>query len=98
MDDRQLGRWSFITFQGKNCLITTLTTTYCPVISSNPGSIYSQHLIYMSKNKSSLPPDVTCPRALFWNDLGCELDSLLEQGHQIILAGDFNSDIGQLTD
>ena len=54
-DSRQLGRWSFVTFTGKNDLKTTLINAYCPVISSNPGAVYSQHLVYMSTPRDSIP-------------------------------------------
>ena len=96
-DERQLGRWSYITFEGKNKLKTTLLTAYCPVISHEPGSVYSQHLLYMSTNKDNLPA-LTCPRALFWKDLGDCVNSFLEEGHQLIINGDFNSDITKLSE
>lgn len=51
-DERQLGRWSYVTFEGKSKLKTTLLTAYCPVISHKPGSVYSQHLLYMSEHKT----------------------------------------------
>ena len=51
-DERKLGRWSFISFNGKNNLKTTVLTCYCPVRSPNPGSAYSQQLTYIAKNRS----------------------------------------------
>ena len=37
-DSRKLGRWSFLTINGKNEIKTTFMTAYCPVISNSPGS------------------------------------------------------------
>ena len=47
-DGRNLGRWSYIQYEGKNQLITTIVTVYCPVKSKEPGSAYAQHLSFMS--------------------------------------------------
>ena len=41
-DERNLGRWSYISTNGKNDVITTFITCYCPVRSSSTGSNYSQ--------------------------------------------------------
>lgn len=49
-DNRLLGLWSYVTITGKHNLKSTIITCYCPCKGFFPGSIYSQHLIYMSKN------------------------------------------------
>ena len=91
-DERKLGRWSYVTLTGKNAIKSTFITCYCPVISSSPGSTYSQHLLYMSENKNILHVNISCPRQLFGYDLKLMVDKLSAAGHHIIIQGDFNSE------
>ena len=67
-DNRHLDRWSYMTITGKNAVKTTLVTCYCPVISSSPGSVYSQHFIYMAENTNLIPEGIVCPRQLYGHD------------------------------
>jgi len=82
---------------------TLIVTAYCPVVSSSPGSCYSQHLTYMAVNSSlpdtnplSIPENITCPRQLFGYDLKCFLEQRMSQGQHIIVMGDFNSEYKDL--
>ena len=68
-DGRLLGRWSYFTITGKHNLKTTIVTCYCPCKGQSPGSVYSQHLLYMSENKTKYPDTISCPRQLFGYDL-----------------------------
>jgi len=102
-DARGLGRWSWQELQGINDLKTTIVTPYCPVVSSNPGGCYSQHLRYMAQHANdengsehAVPEAITCPRALFGHDLQRFLEGRIDQGHQIVLMGDFNSEYADL--
>lgn len=61
-DGRKLGRYSYVTITGKNELNTIFIICYCPVKGTLPGSVYAQHLVYMTNNNSSLPADIVCPR------------------------------------
>ena len=94
-DERNLGRWGYITITGKNNVTTSIFTCYCPCRGKSPGSAYSQQLIYMAENKDQLP-DTNCPRQLFGMDLKEVIGKKIEQGHQIILMGDFNSEYSEL--
>ena len=94
-DDRKLGRWSYITLTGKNNVITTIFTCYCPCRSSSVGSAYVQQLLYMSMYKEQIP-DIKCPRQLFGYDLKIEIGTKIEQGHNILVLGDFNSNYSNL--
>ena len=69
IDEQNLGRWSYITINGKNEVKTTFITSYCPVVSNSPGSAYAQILIYMAENKKDIPTGITCPRQLYGHDL-----------------------------
>ena len=96
-DIRGIGRWSYLTLTGNNMLNTTILSCYYPVIGSSPGSVYSQHLVYMSKNRTSIPAGMTCPRQLLGHDLKSEIDKLIVDGHQVIIAENFNADYFGLT-
>ena len=96
-DHRKLGRWSYITITGKNNLVTTFVTCYCPVLSHSPGSFYSQNLIYMAENHEVMPENITFPRQLYGHDLKDLLETKAALGHQLVVSGDFNSDYSSLT-
>ena len=95
-DSRRLGRWSFISITGKNGFITTFITCYCPVISTSPGSAYSQHLVYMAENEGEIPSSIKCPRQLFGQDLREFINEKITHGHQLVISGDFNSGYNEL--
>ena len=65
-DNRELGRWSKYKITGKSGLHTSIINCYCSVISKLPGSLYSQHLVYMSDNKDKIPACIVCQRHFFW--------------------------------
>ena len=67
-DTIDLGRWSTVTITGRHDILTSIFTCYCPVRSTSLGLAYPQHLLYISKNRNSLP-DINCPRQLFGIDL-----------------------------
>ena len=97
-DDRNLGRWSYITIQGKNNLLTTIINCYCPVMGTGALSAYSQHLQYMSSYSENIPDTIKCPRKLFGHDLIELIISLQSENHQILLMGDFNAEYSELED
>ena len=96
-DGRLLGRLSYFSITGKNGLKITIITCYCPCKGSYPGSVYSQRLLYISENESALPENIICPQQLFGYDLRTLLKSLTEQGHQLIVCADFNSEYSDLS-
>ena len=49
----------------------------------------------MAENKSQLP-DTTCPRQLFGIDLRQALNNKIDQGHNLLVMGDFNSEYSNL--
>ena len=97
-DCRNLGRWSFITIYGKNAVKTTFITCYCPVVSSSPGSFYSQNLTYMAEHKNKYPGNITCPRQLYGYDLNFLIEQKSNAGHKIMVLGDFNSEYTNLVE
>ena len=94
-DPRKLGRWSNVSFSGKNNTITTIFVCYCPVRATSIGSTYAQQVIYMAEHKDEIP-ETKCPRQLFGLDLKNKIEEKIELGHQIIVMGDFNSEYKNL--
>ena len=87
-DPSSLGRWSWMLMRGKRDTITRVITAYCPCknkISGTTGqhTVYAQHLRHSERE----------PIKAFWDDLGKELDNWIQQDEQIILCGDWNTDI-----
>ena len=68
---------------------TTIVTAYCPVVSTSPGSVFSQHLAYTAMhandNESSehyIPEDcLHCPCTLFGHNLKKFLQSRQDLDH-----------------
>ena len=79
-------------------LKTTSVTCYCPCKGTSPRSVYSQHLVYMTDNKSILPNNMTCPRQLFRHDLTLFIEEKMKTGHQLIVCGDSTSEYLELKD
>ena len=77
-------------------ITSTIITCYCPVISSSPASVYSQHLLYSLGNKNALPMNITCPRQLFGHDLKEMVPYFSAAGHHVISQGGFNSEYKSL--
>ena len=87
-DTSGLGRWTWMLMRGKRDTITRIITAYCPCkpkITGTTGqhTVYAQHLRHTSKE----------PIKAFWDDLGKELDKWITQEEQIILCGDWNTQI-----
>ncbi|GFH48946.1 hypothetical protein CTEN210_05422 [Chaetoceros tenuissimus] len=104
-DPRGLGRWTSMTFRGLNNNKTTIITAYCPVKSSNVGGAYMQQVAYIQEylemdqdHEHSIPliDNRECPRQLFGWDLKKFISNKIEEGHQIVLMGDFNSEFEDL--
>ena len=85
-DPSGMGRWSYIRFRGKRKNVTRVITCYCPNRSTNgPNTVYSQQLQTLGRD----------PIAGFWNDLEIEVRQCQQQGEQVILLGDWNTDANE---
>lgn len=98
VDPSGLGRWSYITFRGKNNKCLTVVTGYrvCQTTPSSTGlkTAYMQQYRKIStklrdSNKHSTPN----PHRQFVLDLQAWLEHLIRNGHQIILSIDSNKEI-----
>jgi exonuclease III len=87
-----LGRWSYITFQGKDSVKVTIVTAYNATPSPGDCTYYHQQLRVISRLQREqnihVNPD---PRRQFILDLQSWLESLAREGHQFILALDANA-------
>ena len=84
---RNLGRWSWLSWQGKNNIRTRNILTYCPIEIASAGGAYSQELEVLAILKVQ-----NNPRPQFWIDLNKGISKWIHQGEQIILMGDWNSE------
>ena len=99
-DPRALGRWTWVSINGKQHHRTLLISAYCPC--SNPGggpeTVWAQHVDKMTEIKNELPEEIDNPRKLFWYDLADFLKQAHTSGHKVILMGDFNSEATDVTE
>ena len=83
-DASGLGRWSWITFKGKRNCTTRVVTAYCPVKNAKGvDTVYAQHLRHLHK----------CPLQAFWSDLKEDVKKWQLDGEQLILMGDWNTEM-----
>ena len=81
-----MGRWTWITFRGKQNTHTTIISAYRPVKSGAPGSVEAQQLRYL-REQDNLYDD---PLTAYDNNLVNIIQQKRDLGHKIFLIGDFN--------
>jgi len=94
-DNRGLGRWTWMEFQGQSNHRTRVITAYRPGMkphSSKLTTVYDQHMRYIRKKSLS-----TTPRELFDKDIQHELEDLIKKDINVILMIDVNEDINNGT-
>lgn len=94
MSDSELGRWSISTINMKRNQRVSIICCYqvCrqTISTAGPKTAFSQQWSILA-NKGCSNPN---PRKQFYQDLDTTIQNLRQQDHLIILAGDFNSTIG----
>ena len=87
-DETGLGRWVWQKMKGKRNMMLRIISAYRPCIPSTAGptTTYSQQQRYMDITK-----DEREPRQAFLEDLGKAIDKWREDGDQIILMADMNT-------
>jgi hypothetical protein len=90
-DETGLGRWTWQRIQGKQNRGFRVVTAYMPVINkSGPRSVWNQQKTYwVAKGVDE------CPRQRFQDDLLAAIEGWLENGDQLLLLMDANSDVRQ---
>ena len=90
-DDKKLGRWVWHTYRGKRNFLTTFICIYFPIKNMDAeGSVYMQQAVALDK---LFPGQQREPHRQFINDLRDLIQSKVEDGHNILIAGDFNQDV-----
>jgi hypothetical protein len=88
-DEERMGRWNWITIQGKRDRITTIISIYRP----------GQHQAILDRQQamtSAKRPNTAMrlhPQEVWDNDLNVLLEGFLNKGHELIVAGDWNQDL-----
>jgi hypothetical protein len=89
-DKTLLGRWSWTRFQGKNGQTLRIIVSYRPNPPQGPHTGYAQQNAYLHSVRRDI-----CPRKAFLADLVEDLTDFIEQGDNIILMLDGNSNMKQ---
>lgn len=89
-DPTNLGRWSWLRFQGKNNIKLRVITAYrpCKPSSAGPSTAYSQQERYFDIKERNI-----CPREAILRDLAEAILKYKEEGDQIVLMMDCNEDV-----
>lgn len=92
-DKQMLGRWNYITIRGKHEHYTTIISVYRPATTQET---YMRQTALSAKRRSNLPSYIT-PDELWYSDLQDLIIEKKNDGHEIIVAGDFNDDLNKDT-
>ncbi len=89
-DEKDLGRWAWTTYRGKNNVHTTLISLYHPCKSSEPGSV---EMLQLEKLATDFPGERKQPFVEYRKDLKKLIKKKMDENHQIIIGGDFNNSL-----
>ena len=88
-DASGLGRWTWATFRGKGTIKLRIVSVYQPCKNlTGITAVYAQHKAYLQDSN-----DDRDPRTAFKEDLKEQLDQWIEEGDQLIVAGDLNESV-----
>ena len=90
-DNYNLGRWSWVRYEGKKGRILRIITAYRPTKNtkgSGSNKTYIQQLRYLEKENRGRRP-----REAFMEDLKNEVEEWRSKGESIIIMCDFNEDV-----
>lgn len=93
VDERGLGRWSWLLLEGKDKVQVRVVTVYQPnlhKLSSQCGSVYSQQRAQLLKENID-----RCPLEVFREDLVSQLKTWIKMKNKIIITIDANEDVRQ---
>ena len=89
-DQRRMGRWASQLFKGKDSIKTRIVTMYVP---KEPDKHTFQR-IYSQQQSALVKLGIAgSVQYNFWRDFWTQVDKWLEEGDQLVIAGDFNEDI-----
>ena len=95
-DERKLGRWTWLLFEGHNNYRTRVVSAYVPCKPSKPNdaTVYQQQKRYLMSQGIN-----TCPRSLMITELTNQIEQWITKGENIVLFVDCNENLhknGQL--
>ena len=91
-DESGLGRWTFMTFKGRDGFVTRVVCGYNPCYSSKKAGTSTAY--QLQRNYwLSVKKQTTCPRTKFRQDLIALLTTWREQGDRIVVCMDANEHI-----
>ncbi len=89
-DERHMGRWASQCITGKNGLRTRIISVYVP----QPKKDYGDKKVHQQQQEALLKLKITKPvLTAFWDDFWDTIDKWLEKGEQLIIGGDWNTNI-----
>ena len=89
-DDRYLGRWSSQVYQGKQGITTRLVAVYVPIVAKDHGC----KKVFCQQQKALLQMRISgAVISTFWQDFWDQIDKWLEAGDQLIIGGDWNTQV-----
>ena len=89
-DSRRMGRWSSQLFKGKEGIATRMVTMYVP----KPTDKHTFQRVFSQQQSALVKLGITgSVLKIYWQDFWQQVDEWLDNGEQLIIAGDFNEDI-----
>ena len=89
-EGKRLGRWTSTVIQGKQGIKTRIVSVYVPIVMSKHG----HKKVSCQQQRALLGMGVTGNvMEVFWQDFWKDVDNWIEQGEQLIIAGDWNTDV-----
>ena len=83
-----MGRWSWMTFQGRNGIRTRVISVYRPCNSPGPDTVNQQQYRYLRTHRRD-----TEPRQAVYDDLFEEAQIWINAGDHLVIGMDSNEDI-----
>jgi hypothetical protein len=87
VDDRNLGRWAWTLFKGRNGHSARIISVYVPCRSEGEETVYQQQCQHLRKNGIT-----DCPRLVLLRDLKQQLLTWRQSGERLIVFLDANED------
>ena len=87
----KLGRWTSVVLKGKGHIKTRIVSIYAPHKKGGPLSAVSQHRTYYLSQQQT-----DHSHKIFWNELTKQLIKWKDNGEQLILGGNWNTDFNSL--
>jgi hypothetical protein len=89
-DHRKLGRWTWTSYQGKNGIKMKIISVYVP----NKAQQYGIRKTFSQQQQVLLSQGIkTNPISIFWEDFWKMIDKCIDDGDQLIIGGDWNTDV-----